>query len=60
MQENTADLIWGCKAIAQEINRTERQTYHMLEKGVLPADKVGKIWVARRSRLQIVGVGEAA
>jgi hypothetical protein len=46
------DLEWGCEAIARAIRRTPRQTYHMLESGLLPAKKNGKIWVADRAELR--------
>ncbi len=38
--------VWGCKAIAKVIGRTERQTYHLLETGRLKAKKYGQIWAA--------------
>jgi hypothetical protein len=46
------DLIWGCRAISREINRTERQTYHMLESGALPARKESGRWCASRIGLR--------
>jgi hypothetical protein len=46
------DLIWGVKAIAAELDRTERQTYHLLTTGQLPAQLVGGRWVASRSGLR--------
>lgn len=46
------DLVWGCKAIAAAIGRTERATFHMLEKGELPARQVGQRWVASRAALE--------
>lgn len=30
-----SDLIWGVASIAKEINRNQRQTFHMLENGKL-------------------------
>ncbi len=45
------DLIWGVEAIAAFIGRNERQTFDLLNKGKLPAKKVGGRWVAVRSRL---------
>ena len=48
----SADLLWGVKPIAIEIGRTERQTYHMLVTGQLPAQLVGGRWVASRSGLR--------
>jgi len=45
------DLIWEVSEIAKLIGRTERQTFHLLSTGKLPAKKVGKRWVAERSQL---------
>lgn len=45
------ELIWGASQIARVIGRTDRQTFHMLDKGILPARKVGNRWVAERGRL---------
>ena len=45
------DLLWGAGQIGDFIRRPTRATYHMLERGQLPAKKVGKIWTARRSAL---------
>lgn len=45
------DLIWGASSIARAIGRTDRQTFHMLDSGVLPAKKVGNRWVAERGAL---------
>ncbi|WP_042776610.1 hypothetical protein [Sinorhizobium fredii] len=45
------DLIWGGEEIAKAIGRTPRITFHLLEKGELPAKKVGGRWVAERSKL---------
>ena len=49
--KSETDLIWGASAIAKAIGRTDRQTFHMLEKGILPAKKVGGRWVAERGQL---------
>lgn len=45
------DLIWGGEEIAKTIGRTPRITFHLLEKGELPAKKVGGRWVAERGKL---------
>jgi len=45
------DLIWEVSDIAKLIGRSARQTFHMLNKGELPAKKVGGRWVAERSKL---------
>jgi hypothetical protein len=46
------NLIWGVRAIAKEIDRTPRQTFYLLEKGHLPANKLGGRWCASRSGLR--------
>ena len=46
------DLIWGADNIARTINRSERQTFHMLSGGhIPPAVKVGNRWVVSRAAL---------
>lgn len=52
--------LWGCKAIAEDIDRSQRQTFYMLEAGHLPASKVGSLWVTTRRRLRDKFSGEAA
>lgn len=47
----STELIWGASAIARAIGRTDRQTFYMLDKGVLPAKRVGNRWVAERGAL---------
>lgn len=54
------DLIWEVKNIAKLIGRTERQTFHMLSSGLLPAKKIGDRWVASRKRLLETLLGDAA
>lgn len=46
------DLIWGVAGIATEINRSPRQTFHMLENGRLPAKKIGGRWCASRAGMK--------
>lgn len=45
------DLIWSAEGIATAIKRTTRETYALLERGHLPARKIGKQWVASRQAL---------
>ncbi|MHC1547777.1 DNA-binding protein [Phyllobacterium sp. K27] len=45
------DLLWEVSEIAKLIGRSERQTFHLLSTGQLPAKKVGGRWVAERSKL---------
>ena len=47
-----SDLIWGARAIADEIGLTLRQTQYQLERGLIPAGKQGRMWVASRRRLR--------
>ncbi|TBG20636.1 DNA-binding protein [Rhizobium johnstonii] len=54
------DLVWGISAIARVIGRTDRQTYHMLDTGALPAKRVGGRWVASRKKLLSFLVDDAA
>lgn len=50
--EIAIDLVWGAAEIGKEINRKPRQTFYMLESGLLPARKVGNQWVAERGKLR--------
>ena len=50
--EEPHDLVWGIKAIAKVIGRSERQTYSMCDAGQLPARRVGQRWVAKREALE--------
>ena len=51
-QSESLDLVWGCKAIAQVINKTPRATFHLLEKGQIPATKIGNQWATTRKKLR--------
>jgi hypothetical protein len=44
--------LWGAAAIGEEIDKTESQTFHLLEAGHLPATKVGRQWVSTKRRLR--------
>jgi len=46
------DVLWGCTAIATEINRPEHITFRLLQRGLIPAEKMGAIWVTTRTRLR--------
>jgi hypothetical protein len=43
--------VWGAKNIADVINRSVKQTYHLLEQGHLDAEKCGGIWRSTTRRL---------
>jgi hypothetical protein len=38
--------IWGAPAIAAIVNRSTSQAYYLLEKGLLPGRKIGKLWTS--------------
>jgi hypothetical protein len=45
--------VWGAAAIGEEINRTERQTHHLLSTGQIKcAQKKGGRWCATPSALR--------
>ncbi len=46
------DLIWGIRGIAEEIGKSERQAFHLVDTGQIPAAKVGGRVVASRARLR--------
>jgi len=50
-QNAVSDLVWGGEEISKVIGRTTRVTFSLLEKGEIPAKKVGGRWVARRQKL---------
>jgi hypothetical protein len=52
------DLIWGAAAIGDEIGVNRRKAYHLLENDLLPARKVGDLWVASRRALRRALAGE--
>ncbi len=58
------DRLEGVAAIATFLGVTKRRASYLLEKGVVPAGQVGKIWTASKRRLREdyhhVTSGEAA
>jgi hypothetical protein len=51
------DLIWGVAAISREIDLPVKKVFYRLERGDLPAKKVGAIWVASRRKLRAQLIG---
>ena len=49
---DSLDLVWGAEAIGVYIRRKKRQVWYLLEKGDLPARKVGGVWVASKEALR--------
>jgi hypothetical protein len=59
---NSHDLdrpIWGAAAFAEVLNRTERQVFHLLETGLLPAKKIGQRWTCTPRKLLAAVTGES-
>ncbi|HSI42131.1 MAG TPA: DNA-binding protein [Xanthobacteraceae bacterium] len=54
------DIVWEVGNIARVIGRTERQTFHLLSAGHLPAKKIGGRWAASRRKLLAAVLGDAA
>ena len=50
-QSKALELLWGAEAIGAVIGRSARATFHLLEKGELPAKKIGGRWVIERGKL---------
>jgi hypothetical protein len=48
---DTSDLLYGVKAIAAHLRMTDKQVYHLHDKGDLPTFKIGATVCARRSTL---------
>jgi hypothetical protein len=46
--------IWGADAIGKVIGRTGKQTVYLLEKGLIPARKIGDRWVADYAALRSI------
>jgi hypothetical protein len=62
-EDDSLDVpVWGAAAIGRVINREARPTFHMLENGQLPAEKIGGRWVSTPRRLlgRILGSDVAA
>jgi hypothetical protein len=49
--------LWGAKAIGDELGLPERKAFYLLEKGLLPARKIGRIWVSTRKELRALVEG---
>jgi hypothetical protein len=56
LDESPNDLdrpVWGAAAIGREINRTERQTHHLLARGLIKsARRIGGRWCASPAALR--------
>jgi hypothetical protein len=60
LSQQSADLVWGAQAIADDIGRDVRAVYHLAASGALPIHKKGGRLVASRAQLRAAIVGESA
>ena len=49
--------VWGVPEIAEIINRSTTKTYYLLEKGYVPARKIGKLWTSTPRELLNAVIG---
>jgi hypothetical protein len=55
------DLIWGAAAIGREIGaKDDKRAHYLLGRRLIPARKVGRIWVASRQELRAKLCGRTA
>jgi hypothetical protein len=61
---NTDDdvFVWGAEAIGEEIGVDERKARHLLISGLIPAKKVGRVYVSTKRQLReaVTPDGEAS
>jgi hypothetical protein len=59
MQTDHIEAIWGAIEIGKVINAGPRRTFYLLEKGLLPARKIGGVWQSTRGELRDLLLGIA-
>jgi Helix-turn-helix domain len=57
IQDDTTP-VWGASEIARETGLDRGAAYHLLNKGLLPATKIGRKWVSTRDQLRRALIGE--
>jgi hypothetical protein len=57
---NDFGIIRGADAISRTLGLTKERAFWLLEKGILPASKEGRIWVTTKERLRQFYSGEQA
>jgi len=58
--ENEFGLLRGARRIAKAIGESERRTFYLLERGILPATREGNRWVTSKDRLRRFYNGDVA
>lgn len=56
-ESEKSELVWGARRIGQEIGRSPRQAFYLLEQGLIPGRKIGRIWVSTRKELHMIAKG---
>lgn len=59
MNDDRFEAVWGADGIGKEIKRSTRQTFYLLESGVLPARKVRGQWQTTKGELRDFLLGVA-
>lgn len=49
--DDNDDRLTGAPAIAKHCKQSIRQTYYQLERGYLPAGKIGGLWIASKRKI---------
>ncbi len=49
--DDNDDRLMGAPAIAKHCKQSIRQTYYQLERGYLPAGKIGGLWIASKRKI---------
>jgi hypothetical protein len=52
--------LYGVEAIGRAVGLSKSRTYYCLEKGYIPASKIGKLWFTTPRRIRVFLDGDAA
>ena len=52
--------IWGAARIGHEAGKSAKAASHLLAKGLIDADKCGRLWVSTPRRVRRIGNGGSA
>ena len=51
-EDTQLDLVWGAELIGAELNISTRTAFYLLERGEIPAQKIGRRWCTTRGALR--------
>jgi hypothetical protein len=60
MSDKRIEPLWGAKAIAQRTGTSLRKTFYLLERGHIPARKVGNVWQSTSAEVEDFLLGRVA